>query len=115
MPNIDLSPHDWEEVKRVLRACVPDYEVWAFGSRAKWAAKPYSDLDLVIITEQPLPIGAMADLHESFDESDMTIKVDIVDWATTSEAFRKIIEGNRVVVHLAGQTGQKGKPEGGEH
>ena len=85
--------------------------MWAFGSRAKWVAKPYSDLDLAIITEQPLPIATMADLRESFDESDMTIKVDIVDWATTSEVFRKIIDVNRVVVQLAGQEGKTGDSE----
>jgi len=91
IPNIDLSPHDWVEVKRVLQACVPSHEVWAFGSRASWTAKPYSDLDLAIIAEEALPMATMADLRESFAESDMTINVDVVDWATTSEAFQKII------------------------
>lgn len=97
-PNIDLNPHDREEVKRILRACVPGYEVWAFGSRAKWTAKPYSDLDLAVISDQPLPIATMALLRESFDESDLTIKVDVVDWATTSESFRQIIRKTAVVL-----------------
>ena len=48
MPKIDLSLHDWEEVKRILHACVPNHEVWAFGSRVRWTAKQYSDLDLAI-------------------------------------------------------------------
>jgi len=106
-PNIDLNPHDWEEVKRILRTCVPGYEVWGFGSRAKWTAKAYSDLDLAIISEQALPIAIMADLRESFDESDLTIKVDVVDWATTSEPFRKIIQKNRVVVQM-GEKAERG-------
>jgi uncharacterized protein len=72
--------------------------VWAFGSRTRGTAKPYWDLDLVIIAEDALPIVTMADLRESLDESDMTIKVDVVDWATTGEAFREIIRGNRVVI-----------------
>lgn len=101
-PNIDLNPHDLEEVRRILRKCVPGREVWAYGSRAKWKAKPYSDLDLAVISEQPLPIDIMADLRESFDESDLTIKVDVVDWATTSAQFRKIIEGNKVVLQTCG-------------
>ncbi|HBG04482.1 MAG: hypothetical protein A2075_24690 [Geobacteraceae bacterium GWC2_58_44] len=98
---IDLTPHDWEEVKHVLRTFVPEYEVWAFGSRAKGTARVYSDLDLAIITEQPLPLATMADLREAFDDSDLTIKVDVVDWATTSGAFRKIIQDSRVVVQMA--------------
>ena len=102
-PNIDLSSHDWEEVKRILKKCLPGCEVWAFGSRAKWKAKPYSDLDLAVISEQPLPIATMAELRESFDESDLTIKVDVVDWATASARFRKIIEGNKVVLQRCGE------------
>jgi hypothetical protein len=40
----------------------------------------------------------MADLREAFGDSDMTIKVDVVDRATTSEAFQKIIKENKVVI-----------------
>jgi len=94
IPDIDLSPHDWQEVKRVLQACVPSHEVWAFGSRARRAAKPYSDLDLAIITEEALPIATMADLRESFDESDMTIKVDEVDWRGPSRRGKALISWN---------------------
>lgn len=97
-PGIMLSPRDWEEVREVLKRCVPDYEVWAFGSRVKGRAKPYSDLDLAIVSDQPLPVATMALLRESFDESDLPIKVDVVDWATTSESFRKIIKENKVVL-----------------
>lgn len=106
-PKIDLSSHDWEEVRRILMTLVPEQEVWAFGSRAKGTAKAYSDLDLAIISEQPLPVATMADLRESFDESDLTIKVDVVDWARTSDLFRKIIQENRVVVQTGDGTMRK--------
>lgn len=98
LPDIDLSLHDWNEVIRVLREHLPDYEVWAFGSRVKGTAKPYSDLDLVIASEQPVPIATMAELRDALVESDLTIKVDVVDWATTSRQFREIILENRVLV-----------------
>lgn len=103
--NIELSPHDWEEVKRILMRCVPGYEVWAFGSRVKGTAKKYSDLDLAVISEQPLPIAIMAELRQALDESDLTIKVDVVDWARTSAPFRKIIEENKVVVQMGEKAG----------
>ena len=98
MPKIDLKPQDWQEVCHILKTHVPDYPVWAFGSRVKGTAKPYSDLDLTIITEHPLSLTKMATLKEAFDESNLSIRVDVVDWATTSESFRKIIEQDKVVI-----------------
>lgn len=97
-PDIDINPLDWEEVTCILKRCVPGYEVWAFGSRVKRAAKKYSDLDLAIISEQPLPATTMAELRQCLDESDLTIKVDVVDWAQTSAPFREIIQEKKVVV-----------------
>jgi len=97
-PHIDISPAQWEIVRTVLQQHVPQYPVWAFGSRAKWTAKPFSDLDLAIITNQALDWGVSAALAENFSESDLPFKVDLVDWATTSAAFRKIIEAGKVVV-----------------
>ncbi|MDR2991555.1 MAG: restriction endonuclease subunit S [Burkholderiaceae bacterium] len=97
-PLIDIRPDHWQIVRGILRKHVPQYEVWAFGSRAKWTAKEYSDLDLAVITSQPLPLNVSAALADDFSESDLPWKVDVVDWATTSEAFRKIIERDRVVV-----------------
>lgn len=100
----NLNPHDWDEIQRILRTCVPMYEVWAFGSRVKGTAKTYSDLDLAIISDLPLPLAIMAELRQALDDSDLTIKVDVVDWAQTSPRFRTIIEENRLVVQL----GEKG-------
>ena len=98
IPKIDLAAHDLDEVCHVLRAHVPEYQIWAFGSRVKSTAKTYSDLDLAIISEQPLSLTKMASLKEAFDESNLSIRVDIVDWATTSESFRKIIEQDKIIV-----------------
>lgn len=100
MPKIDLKLQDWKEVCHILETHVPEYPLWAFGSRAKWTAKTYSDLDLAIITNQPLPLAKMAVIKEAFDESDLPIRVDIVDWAATNEAFRKIIEQDKVVIQI---------------
>ena len=101
-PPIDLSPRDWEIVRNILARHVPQYEVWAFGSRARHTAKEFSDLDLAIITEQPMSLSLSAEIADDFAESDLPIKVDVVDWATTGEAFRRIIESDKVVVQSYG-------------
>lgn len=101
MPPIDMHPDQWRIVHAILQEHVPQFVVWAFGSRARGTAKPYSDLDLAIITDQSLPLAISASLTDAFSESDLPWKVDIVDWATTGEPFRRIIEQDKVVVQKA--------------
>jgi type I restriction enzyme S subunit len=101
LPPIDVQPDHWRIVQAILQKHVGEYDVWAFGSRARGAAKPYSDLDLAIITRAPLPLAVHAALADEFSESDLPWKVDVADWATTSERFRRIIESQKVVVRTA--------------
>lgn len=101
VPAIDIRPEQWAIVRSILRRHVSEREVWAFGSRARGTAKPYSDLDLAILGEAPLGLALSAALAEDFSESDLPWKVDVVDWATTSEPFRRIIERDRVVLQPA--------------
>ncbi|KAB7775301.1 restriction endonuclease subunit S [Xanthomonas sp. LMG 12460] len=108
-PQIDIRPDHWAIVRDILQRHVPQYAVWAFGSRAKWTAKEFSDLDLAIITDSPLPLATSAALAEDFSESDLPWKVDIVDWAETSETFRKIIERDRIVLQEVEKNGAAGK------
>ena len=98
VPPIDISPAQWEIVRRILLQRVPAHEVWAFGSRARRTARKFSDLDLCVVAQQPLSLSLKALLAEDFAESDLPWKVDVVDWAATGETFRKIIESDRVVV-----------------
>lgn len=97
-PLIDIRPDHWEIVQRILQEHVPNLEVWAFGSRAKWNAKAFSDLDLAIITDEPLPIDTSAALNEAFSESDLPWKVDVVDWASVGDGFKQVIERDKVVL-----------------
>ena len=80
---LDLTPEQKSIVLDILRAYVPRHEVWVFGSRIKGTSKPYSDLDLAIITQHPLSLDILAALRDAFSSSDLPWKVDIVDWATT--------------------------------
>lgn len=98
LPLIDITPAQWQIVRRILQKYVPQYEVWAFGSRVKMTARPYSDLDLAIITQHSLPSMISAALNEAFSESDLPWKVDIVDWANTNPSFKALIEREKVVL-----------------
>lgn len=93
-----ISDHEWQQVSTILQHFLPEYEVWAFGSRVNGNAKPYSDLDLAIISKQPIPLPLLAEVSETFSESDLPWKVDLVDWATTSERFRQVIAAQKLIV-----------------
>lgn len=97
-PLIDISPENWRIVRDILQRHVPDREVWAFGSRAKWTAKEYSDLDIAVIGDEPLSIGVMAELNEAFHESALPFKVDVVDWATITPSFQKVIGSSKIIL-----------------
>ena len=101
VPPIDIAPRDWADVVRILHEQVPAIEVWAFGSRVKHEAKPYSDLDLALITQQPLSLEKFAAITDAFATSDLPIRVDVVDWASISGAFRELIAQDKVVVQTA--------------
>ena len=98
---IDLSPHHLETVQRILAEHLPDYEVRAFGSRATWTAWEYSDLDLAVVSPEPLDRRTSANLREALEESDLPIRVDVVEWTTLTDGFRQAIEGDLVALQDA--------------
>ncbi|MEY4468057.1 MAG: hypothetical protein RIR21_1850 [Pseudomonadota bacterium] len=97
-PLIDISPENWRIVRDILQRYVPDCEVWAFGSRAKWTAKEFSDLDIAIIGDKPLSIALTADLREAFQESALPFKIDIVDWANITPSFQQVIQAAKIQI-----------------
>ncbi|MRR36896.1 nucleotidyltransferase domain-containing protein [bacterium] len=88
---LDLAPEYLDEVRRLLAAYLPDREVWAFGSRVSGKAKPFSDLDLVVMGDEPLDFRTLSALKDAFAESNLPFRVDVVEWATTDDTFRSII------------------------
>ena len=100
---IDLAAHYLETVRSVLLAHVGDCEVRAFGSRVTGHARPHSDLDLAIMGQRPQPWQTLARLREAFEESDLPITVDVIDWATATDAFRQSVSQQMEIV-------QAGKP-----
>ena len=98
---IDLNPSHLGTVKAILAEHVPECEVRAFGSRATWTAKDYSDLDLAILGKGPLDWATLGHLKEAFEESDLPMRVDVLDWHAISGGFRDVIEREHLVLVAA--------------
>jgi predicted nucleotidyltransferase len=95
---IDLAAEELEIVTRLLSEYAPDCEVRVFGSRINGSTKPYSDLDLVIISEDKIDNQQLSDLREAFVESDLPFRVDLLNWARISPEFRAVIEKKYEVI-----------------
>ncbi len=95
---LHLEPHDIQIVQAVLKKYSPHQIVIAFGSRVTDQFKPHSDLDICVMGRQPLPLEKLAALREAFSESDLPMRVDIVDWASISAEFKMLIKANFVKI-----------------
>ena len=99
---IDLAPHHLEKVQTILGRYVPHCEVRAFGSRVNGPAKSYSDLDLALVAPGKLSAETLRHLKESFEESDLPFRVDVLDWHETSPEFQKVIEKEYEIIQRSG-------------
>jgi predicted nucleotidyltransferase len=88
---VELTAAQLACVHRILAARLPGREVRIFGSRVTGRAKPYSDLDLVIMGEERIPDLPRADLAYAFDESDLPFRVDVILWADAPPSLREVI------------------------
>jgi predicted nucleotidyltransferase len=95
---IEIGAADWAIVQDVLRTHMAGWQVWAFGSRAHRNAKQFSDLDLAVLAPTPLTLEQLARINDAFDSSDLTIKVDVVDWLAVSDSFKTVIDSGKVLL-----------------
>ncbi|NML09201.1 restriction endonuclease subunit S [Sphingobium sp. AR-3-1] len=92
-PPIDLRPDHAKIVHDIIARHLPGgVSVRVFGSRAKWTAKPHSDLDLAVKGKGPLPRAVLSDVAEAFSESDLPFRVDVVDWHSVAPSFQAVID-----------------------
>ena len=97
---IDLADEHIELLCDILKKYLPkNAKVWAFGSRVKATARKYSDLDIVVeIPNAHIELNVFSDLKSALTDSDLPIKVDIVDWNKIDNDFRELIINERIAI-----------------
>ena len=98
-PEVDIGPRDKEILSSLLKQYLPDTAIWVHGSRVKRDAKrstgaqPWSDLDLVVFTgtEQKYQLSL---LREALEESNLTFRVDLMEWNSLPENFKANIKSS---------------------
>jgi predicted nucleotidyltransferase len=95
---INITKHEQEIILDIIKRYVPACEVRAFGSRVNGKVKAYSDLDLAVVGDSKLDNNTLFDMKELFQESELTFRIDLLDWHAISPEFRKVIEANYEVL-----------------
>ena len=97
-PPLALNQEDYDTVRKILLRWIPNSPVWAFGSRTNGKAWKFSDLDLVIVGSEPVASDIYDKLVEDFDDSDLPIRVDLLDWHQIDDNFKPYILEHHIVL-----------------
>lgn len=95
---ISITEEEYKIIREILKRFAPDSEVRVFGSRYKGNHKKYSDLDIAIVSKEGLDFRTLYDIKEAFQESELNFRVDVLDWNSISEEFKKVIEKGYEVI-----------------
>lgn len=97
---LHLKPRHRQLLEDILRAHLPDVEVWAYGSRVSGHSHGGSDLDLVLRSPEleQIPMSKLVDLEEALRESTIPFIVEARDWARLPQNFHREIMHDYVVL-----------------
>jgi uncharacterized protein len=90
---LDLAPQHLATVRAILQTTVPSIHAFAFGSRVHAVntvakIKKHSDVDIALEPAHPLGWRVLADVREAFEESDLPMRVDVIDWSVCTDDFK---------------------------
>ena len=92
---INIDKEDFVILKEILKKY--PYKFYAYGSRVKGdEARRFSDLD--IYCKEKMENMDSIELKFDLEESDITIKVDVLDVGSCSSEFIEAIEGDLVEI-----------------
>lgn len=94
-----LTPEELSTILSILTPFESVFKFSFFGSRVTGQHRQLSDLDICYRALRPdLQAETLSDVEFLFEESPLSFKVDLVDFAHCDPAFQKIIEYSEVTV-----------------
>ena len=91
-----LTADQARSVRSIVDSVIPAAQVRVFGSRATGRARPFSDLDLLIVQPVRLSWSQRADLCDRFEASDLPFQVDVVELDALPHGMAKRVSGESV-------------------
>ena len=87
--SLHLSEENQKIFNEIVSRYKNEFDFFAFGSRVKGTHKKYSDLDLAVIDKNNI---GLTKLKNDFDDSNLSITVDLVDLNLVAPNFKNLIE-----------------------
>ena len=91
-----LQNYPEKKFKVEIRSLVGKYldlnkhQLIIFGSRVNGSASKWSDVDLGILGSDKVSSSVMGNIKDDLEEMPILYKIDVVDFASTSQEFRNI-------------------------
>ena len=89
-PDPAVATRSLAEIGRILQQGLAGrpVKILLFGSWARAEATQQSDIDVALLSDEPLPSALLPELRERLEESHVPYRVDLVDLASCDRAFR---------------------------
>ncbi len=88
---IHISKIDSKIITNIIHKYIQNCEIRVFGSRITEKFKPYSDLDLAIVSQEEIDWITIEKIKEECQESMLPYRIDVLNWNTISKEFKEII------------------------
>lgn len=80
-----------KQAKSIVSAYLPaGFRLFLFGSRTGEKHHQYSDVDLGVEGPKAVPQQVMTKIADALEESDLPVKVDVVDFSKVAPEFAQI-------------------------
>lgn len=66
------------------------YKIFVYGSRAAGKARKWSDWDIGVISNKPIPHDIITEVEEKLENSDLPVIVQVVDFNAVDPEFKQI-------------------------
>lgn len=83
---------DWLLIKTLIRKQCPNAQIIFFGSRSTQTADTFSDYDVAIKANEALSLLSLSNIKESLANSDLPVKVDVLDYWRLEKSFQKYLD-----------------------
>ncbi len=95
-----LSPQDWTTIENLAIFPLKNLgaKVYIFGSRARGNHREFSDLDILYVIKNKPPLHKIGEIKDLLNESNLPIKVDLVDFDEAAETYKENMLMERIEV-----------------